>query len=268
MTLQASDYPISFRYGATDYPYSGVSPHQGNDQVMPVGTPVITGGLLLGYSGNSGDVVPRPSAGDPHAGAHLHTGKFDASGKAYDPGVSGDCFRLAGGFVHSTGEDGKNGKWVRVFANGFYWVFCHLSQVTVVKNQQVIGPAGGRGAETITKGYVMDTEDAKEVGYRIPFDREPENDEVWRPLVGRKPSAVAYERRASAEFMTRRHIIKVAYPAAMKGLLELQKQLQDEQAKKQVEKIINQCTVNLDDLPNEQSKGLVALVKGWLTGNR
>ncbi len=266
MATQASDYVVSFRYGEISYPYSPASPHQGNDRVMPVGTSIVTGGLLLGYSGNTGDVTPRPSASNPNAGAHLHTGKFSTAGKSYDPGVSGEEFRLDGGFVHSIGEDTKNGKWIRIFANGYYWVFCHLSQVVVAKNQQVTGPAGGRGAGALTEGYVMDDEDAKEVGYRLPFYREPENDKVWRGLVGKNPREVAVGIRGSAEYMTNNHILKVAYPAAMKGLSELQKQLQDEQAKKQVEKIINQCTVNLDELPSEQSKGLVALVKSWLTG--
>jgi hypothetical protein len=258
--MQASDFSVSFRYGATDYPYSPTSPHQGNDQVMPVGIPVVTGGLLIGYSGNTGDVVPRPTAANPNAGAHLHTGKFDAAGKAYDPGISGDCFRLAGGFIHSTGEDSKNGKWVRVFANGYYWPFCHLSRIVVAKNQQVTGPAGGRGAGALTEGYVMNDEDAKEVGYRLPLYREPENDKVWRSLVGKNPREVAVSVRGSAEYMTNNHILKVAFPAAMRGLIELQKQLTDEQAKKQVEKIIERCTVDLSAMPADDANLLTKIV--------
>ena len=46
---------------------------------------------------------------------------------------------------------------------------------------------------------MLDEEGAKEV-YRAVFHREPENDQVWRPLVGQKASDVLKKARASDEF--------------------------------------------------------------------
>lgn len=59
----ASQYKITFPYGATTPPYSPTHKHLGDDRAMPVGTPIIVNGEIIGLSGNSGKST----------GAHEHT---------------------------------------------------------------------------------------------------------------------------------------------------------------------------------------------------
>lgn len=226
---------------------------------MPIGTPIIVNGLLIGYSGNTGNVVPRPTASNPNAGEHLHLAKF-INGAAQDPGFQG--FSMQGGFVYDTGEDANNGKYVRIYAEGAYWVYCHLSQIVAVKNQVVTGPAGGRGAG-ITEEFVMNEAEAKN-RWRTTLFREPENDDTWRLWVGKRVETWDNQVRTSQEWLTYNHIIKVGYPEAMRGLQQLQAQLTDAQAKAQVQTVIERCTVDLSALPTEDASWLVKFVS-WLT---
>jgi hypothetical protein len=63
-------------------------------------------------------------------------------------------------------------------------------------------------------GEIMDAEDAKEI-YRTGLHREPENDQVWRPHVGRKFADAARALRTSEEWLTQNHAI--VYFAKVEG---------------------------------------------------
>jgi hypothetical protein len=124
----ASDYSITFPYGATDPPYgTAANPyHRGDDRYMPDGTPVVVNGVLIGYSGHSGWVT----------GSHLHIGRF-INGKDTNP--QGGGFTVNGAVVSQVGEDDTNGKFVRLAdADGSSWVYLHLSDNSIVKTGNVL----------------------------------------------------------------------------------------------------------------------------------
>lgn len=119
---QASDYPVTFAYGATDGVYYGpngsIGPyHRGDDRAMPTGTPVIVNGVQIGLSGSTG----------ASSGPHLHIGKWTS----VDVNPQGRGFTFASATVHSTGFDSTNGNWVKVSAEGYIWVYLHLSRIDV-----------------------------------------------------------------------------------------------------------------------------------------
>lgn len=147
---QASDYPVTFPYGAVDNVYYGpqavdkstyIGPyHRGDDRAMPMGTPVVMNGATIGLSGN----------GNGRYGAHLHVGRF-VGGADTDPHGLG--FSLPGAVVTkilNDYSDPVNGKyvWVRD-ASGATWVYLHLSQITCVVGQ-VLSPAPQQGEAMIT----------------------------------------------------------------------------------------------------------------------
>ncbi len=126
---QASDYPISFPYGATSPPYGTPARpyHRGQDRAMPVGTPVIVNGVQIGLSGVSGLTT----------GSHLHIGRF-VGGVDTNPGGGGFSFNNA--VVTQIASDATNGNFVRLTADGASWVYCHLRNQTC-RVGQVLRPA-------------------------------------------------------------------------------------------------------------------------------
>lgn len=126
--MDASQYPVTFPFGATTAPYSATSPHQGDDHAMPTGTEVLVNGTLIGLSGASGDVT----------GPHLHIGHY-VNGKAVNP--QGGGFSLpAPVTVYDTNSDSENGNYVRLLAgDGTIWLYDHLSNNQIVTKGQVIG---------------------------------------------------------------------------------------------------------------------------------
>lgn len=117
----ASQYPVSFPYGATSSPYSPSNPHKGDDRAAPGGTPINVNGTVIGLVGTTGYST----------GNHLHLGKF-VNGTATNP--NGQGFNLQNPVVDSTGYDATNGNYVRIRdAQGVIWVYLHLSQINVKK---------------------------------------------------------------------------------------------------------------------------------------
>jgi hypothetical protein len=238
----ANDYKITFGYGRTDPPYSPTSPHRGNDRAMPIGTDVWVGGLLIGKSGNTGDVVPRPTATNPAAGAHLHTGKF-VGGAAVNPGTDGAEFALAEGFIYDTGQDPTNGKYVRIFSNGAVYVYCHLSEILVTKNQQLTAP--GKGAGDPDMPFISDAELAD---FR-----------TW------KTKGMYYENKLVPAMQADKQAWMKNCEAVQQQCDALAAKLTDAEAKAQVQTIKELCTIDVSSLPADDA-GMFVKVVAWIQG--
>lgn len=76
---------------------------------------------------------------------------------------------------------------------------------------------------------MMDVEDAKDC-YRLGLHREPENDQVWRPLVGKKFSDEATAMRAGSEWLGQNDVLLRAYPEALKTIDALNTKIQELEA--------------------------------------
>lgn len=137
----ASQYSVSFPYGATTYPYGPTgyagSYHRGDDRYMPDGAPVLVNGVQIGLSGRSGEVT----------GPHLHTGRF-VGGKDTNPNKQG--FSLPAPVkVVTVASDATNGNYVRLQdAQGVQWVYLHLSRQDVKPGQVLANQPQG---ETMTR---------------------------------------------------------------------------------------------------------------------
>lgn len=167
----ASNYPVTFAYGATTPPYgtAALPYHRGDDRAMPVGTRVIVNGTQIGLSGNTG----------LSTGAHLHIGRF-VGGKDTNPNGSG--FSLTPPVMVTTvSGDGTNGNFVRLTdGNGVQWVYLHLSKQTVTQGQ------------TLSTGATMDDKDITAMylaaGKSVADATLPANLAYYR---GKKPEQLA-----------------------------------------------------------------------------
>lgn len=197
--MTANQYPITQGYGYDpSYPLNGGF-HQGIDYGCPAGTPVVVNGVTIGLSGNTGYTT----------GAHLHLGKW-LNGVVQNPGNGGFNFNSAVVTeVHYT-NDNQNGKYVRVQADGYSWIYLHLDSINVSVGQHLQGDS-------------MDYEDVKYVRYaslhRLPSDAEVRGD------IGQKPEVAAQHYIKSEEWLTHNDILLRAYPQALKDITDLKKQL-------------------------------------------
>lgn len=118
----AKDFPVTFGYGETSYPYSEEHKHLGEDRKMPLNTPVTVNETLIGLAGTTGFST----------GVHTHTQKV-ANGAVQHP--------RGGGFdvpypavVTETGYSKSIGNYVRYKdAKGVVWSIFHLNKITVKK---------------------------------------------------------------------------------------------------------------------------------------
>lgn len=125
---QASDYPITTGYGQIPgYPLNNGF-HKGVDRIMPANTPVVVNGNKIGLSGSTG----------ASTGNHLHLGKFTQNGTLLDPGTSGFSFKSARVIVVSS--DATNGNYVKLLADGYVYIYCHLNKQTCVVGQHLVPP--------------------------------------------------------------------------------------------------------------------------------
>lgn len=138
MGKSVREYPITYKYGYS-VAYGGY--HSGVDRGAPYGTPLIVNNTLIGYSGNTGYVLPKPTASNPKAGSHHHLGKHGLSGKLVDPGKTGFRMFSVTGLrpkVYEVGSDSRNGKYIRIRAtSGRTYIHCHLSKINCVVGTKI-----------------------------------------------------------------------------------------------------------------------------------
>lgn len=133
--MTASDYKISFPYGATSAPYSPSHPHRGDDRACPTGTPVVINGVTIGLTGATGFVD----------GPHLHVQEWHNN--YLDIRKPQNAFK--GGIVtnidpNGTQGDGSFGKFITVkTADGWSDSYCHLSEIKVKIGQELKAVQGG-----------------------------------------------------------------------------------------------------------------------------
>lgn len=131
MTKYAHQYPISFPYGSTAFPYSRLNTHHGEDRGAPKGTIVKVGKLNIGTVGNTGFVF----------GAHLHVDKHRYKIGTYPLGIrkyfDPKGWSTVKGKVIFTGWLGTAGKTVIIrTAAGTYYRFLHLDKIVTSKGKK------------------------------------------------------------------------------------------------------------------------------------
>ncbi len=128
--MTASDYPITFPYGSTSFPYSQINPHRGNDRKMPIGTPVVVCGTIIGFSGNTGESLA------PHL--HNQVGTDQEVQKTINP--TGHEFKPGTVVAIRYTDSGQWGKFVTIRnEDGTYITYAHLSEVKVKVGQVIKG---------------------------------------------------------------------------------------------------------------------------------
>lgn len=153
MAKDASQYKVTFPYGATSPPYgtAALPYHRGDDRAMPVGTPVLVNGVQIGLSGSSG----------LSTGPHLHIGRW-VGGKDTNPHGLG--FTVTGATVTQVSSDNENGNFVRIAdADGSSWVYLHLSEQDVKVGQKLQGGAQPMSKDALTREEIAGI-------YQLAFD--------------------------------------------------------------------------------------------------
>lgn len=127
MAKTAKDYPVTFPYGATSWPYTSSSPHRGEDRSMPLRTPVEVNNTLIGYAGTTGFST----------GVHTHTQKVENYQVVNPKGGGFDVPEPT--VVYDVGYDGDSvGNYVRfVDGDGVDWSIFHLDEITVEINEKL-----------------------------------------------------------------------------------------------------------------------------------
>lgn len=122
----ASQYPVTFKYGAITAPYSPSRPHLGEDRAMPLNTPIIVSGTKIGYAGTTGYST----------GVHLHI-QLVENGAVANPRGRGFNLPLPA-TVYQTGERSDIGKYVRIKdVHGREWSYFHMNKVTAKKGDKL-----------------------------------------------------------------------------------------------------------------------------------
>ncbi|THG30668.1 M23 family metallopeptidase [Naasia lichenicola] len=132
----ANDFPVTFGYRATDGVFYGPKGsvgkyHRGNDRACPVGTPIVIGGVIIGYTGNTG------VTGGPHL--HIQAGTDIACQKDIDP----TPYEFQPGTVVAVGIGSQWGNYVTVRVGDSYVTYCHLSSVATFVGQELTTSRGG-----------------------------------------------------------------------------------------------------------------------------
>jgi LysM repeat protein len=138
MTKTAQDYPVTTPYGAI---IRGKM-HRGDDHACPRRTPLVIDGTLVAYTGNTGDVIPKPTPQNPDAGAHVHiqAGSDLGCQQTFEPGRL--KFKPGKVVALRHTDPGTAGSWGKFFTlqvGNEYITYAHLDEVLVTIGQQVGG---------------------------------------------------------------------------------------------------------------------------------
>lgn len=126
MTKNANEYDVTQPYGYDpSYPLNNGF-HRGIDYGAPEGTPLVINGIRVALTGSTGAAT----------GPHLHLGKWQGN-TVLDPGNGG--FNFDNAVVAKVGYDNTNGNYIKINADGYTWIYCHLSQVLVNEGQELKG---------------------------------------------------------------------------------------------------------------------------------
>lgn len=134
----ASQYPVTFPYGATSKPYSTSKPHLGDDHAAPATTPIDVGDTIIGLVGTTGKST----------GNHLHIQKVQ-NGTVVNPNGQGLANTISfPATVYAVGYNEEIGSHVRIRdAKGVQWSYFHM-----IKNSQKVkvGQVINKGGENMS----------------------------------------------------------------------------------------------------------------------
>lgn len=130
--MSASDYPVTFKFGATTSPYSIDQPHTGADRAMPMETDIYVGDTLIALSGGAKGLAGSGQS----TGPHLHIQKL-VNGAYVNPGDNGLDNTIAfPARVIEVGTKSDVGNYVRIIdAKGVRWSYFHLFIIHVKVGQ-------------------------------------------------------------------------------------------------------------------------------------
>lgn len=157
--MEAKDYSVTFKYGATTAPYSPTHPHLGEDRKMPLRTLINVNGVLVGYAGTTG----------VSTGVHTHTQRVYGNSVVHPQGGGFDVPQPC--VVTETGLRKDIGYYVRYKdGQGFIWSIFHMDKpATVHVGQQLIKEEqvaiSKERVEAVFKGYLNRTASQEEINY-------------------------------------------------------------------------------------------------------
>lgn len=214
--MSASDYQVTFGYGAQDGVYYGpngsIGPfHKGNDRPCPDGTPVVIARVTIGLTGHSGAA----------AGPHLHTqaGSDPGCQQTFDPSP----LDFQPGTVTRAGTASQWGNFVTMQVEGGYITYAHLSEINVSVGQVIEGAPVQQAA---------DYNFAKELSQTVLLRLDPMSEEEYNQYHAGKTQLEIYSEFANSEEAgVKRNEFFFDYPKTKQELAALQDQVSRLQSK-------------------------------------